>query len=75
MKALITATITHPAKDFEGCFENVLFIKVAEPPHFKCKTHGEVLGHFEIYGKKICGICASNAVEKFINDMNTGYDK
>ena len=76
MQALIEAIITKPiANNFDGCFENVLRISVAIEPNFQCKIHGEVLGYFEIYGKKICGICASNAVEKFINDMNNSIHK
>lgn len=71
MTALIKATITRPISgDLEVCFENVIKVVVATEPHFQCDTHGEVKGYFEIYDKKICGVCAANAVEKFIKDMD-----
>lgn len=70
MTALIKAIITTPlSENFEDCLKHVLHVAVAVEPHFQCNIHGEVKGYFEIYDKKICGVCAANAIEKFIRDM------
>lgn len=70
MTALIKAVITRPVTSLEDALHNVLLVEVANAPHFQCDVHGEVKGYFEIYDKKICGVCAAMAVEKFIKDMN-----